>query len=84
MKLGQLGAAQVPVEVVLGSTSLSVDRLSAMGEGTIVELDAIAGEPVQLRAGGETVAYGEVVVIDENFGIRVTSLEGSGEADRGE
>jgi flagellar motor switch protein FliN/FliY len=84
MKLGHLGTAQVAVEVVLGGASLTVDELAALGEGTIVELATLAGEPVQLRAGGELVAYGEVVVIDENFGIRVTSLEGGREAAHGE
>ena len=47
--------------------------------GTIIELTSLAGEPVQLRAGGETIAWGEVVVIDENFGIRITSIQKSAE-----
>ena len=78
MKLGQIGAVRIPLEVVLGGTTVSVSQLETLGEGTIVELNALAGEPVMLRASGELVAYGEVVVIDENFGVRVTRLVDDG------
>ncbi|HUT66071.1 MAG TPA: FliM/FliN family flagellar motor switch protein, partial [Spirochaetota bacterium] len=44
------------------------------GEGTIVELDKLAGEPVDLLVNGKLIAKGEVVVIDENFGVRVTDI----------
>lgn len=74
MKLGKLGSVKVPLDVVLGSTERAVEDVAQIGEGTIIELDALAGEPVELRAGGALIAFGEVVVIDENFGIRVTGL----------
>jgi len=74
MKLGQIRDVRVPIEVVLGGATLSVEQLETLGEGTIIELTALAGEPVEVRAGGERVAHGEVVVIDENFGVRVTGL----------
>lgn len=45
-----------------------------MSSGSIVELDRLAGEPVDLLVNGRLVAKGEVVVIDENFGIRVTEI----------
>ena len=70
---------RVPVEVVLGGTELTAEQLAGLGEGTIVELTSIAGEPVELKATGETIARGEVVIIDENFGIRITSIVGTGE-----
>lgn len=82
MNTQALKGLKVPVEVVLGGNMLSVEELSLLGEGSIVELDAIAGEAVQFRAAGELVARGEVVVIDENFGIRITRLE-TGEAEDG-
>ncbi len=78
MKMGTMDDAMVRVQVVLGERSLSVRDLSTIAKGTIIELESIAGEPVDLVAAGEVVAKGEVVIIDENFGIRVTSL-----ADRG-
>ncbi len=74
MKLGRIGSVKVPLDVVLGSTEQPVEQVASIGEGTIIELDAIESEPVQLRAGGAIVAYGEVVVIDEHFGVRITSL----------
>lgn len=76
MKMGQIKNVRVPVEVVLGGNTVSVEELEKLGEGTIIELTKLAGEPVDVRAGGELVAYGEVVVIDENFGVRVTQLTG--------
>lgn len=80
MKLGQISEVRVPLQVVLGGASTTVDELARFGEGTIIELDKLAGEPVELHAGGELVAYGEVVVIDESFGIRLTGLAEDGEA----
>ncbi|MFW5826393.1 MAG: FliM/FliN family flagellar motor switch protein [bacterium] len=79
MKLGQIKDVRVPVEVVLGGNTVSVEQLGTLGEGTIIELTKLAGEPVDVRAGGELVGYGEVVVIDENFGVRVTQLVGDRE-----
>jgi flagellar motor switch protein FliN len=74
MKGSSLKDVRVPVEVVLGGTELTVEDLTRVGEGTIIELTKLAGETVELKAAGKTIALGEVVVIDENFGIRVTSI----------
>lgn len=75
MKTGNVNDAMVRLQVVLGERCLSVRDLGTVGEGSIVKQDAIAGEPVALLAEGQTVAWGEVVVLDENFGIRVTKLD---------
>jgi len=72
--VGSIKDVRVPVEVVLGGTSLRLEDFSSIGPGTIIELDSIAGEPVDLVAAGNTIAKGEVVVIDESFGIRVTEI----------
>jgi len=74
MKTGTIEDAMVLVQVVLGGRSLSVRDMSTIAKGSIIQLESIAGEPVELVAAGEVVAKGEVVVIDENFGIRVTEL----------
>lgn len=74
MKNDSIGKIMVPLEVVLGTKSLEVEKVATIQRGTIIELDSLAGEPVTLVASGEPVAKGEVVVIDENFGIRVTEL----------
>lgn len=65
---------KVPVEVVLGRTEKSILDVKGMGEGTIIELDKLAGEPVDIRINGTVLAKGEVVVIDENFGVRITEM----------
>lgn len=74
MKNASLKEVKVPVQVVLGETDLTMEEMAGLGTGSIIELRSLAGEPVELRAAGEKIAEGEVVVIDENFGIRITSI----------
>lgn len=66
----------VPLQVTvqLGKTRMSIKEILELGEGSIVELDKLAGEPVDLLVNGKLVAKGEVVVIDENFGFRVKDI----------
>lgn len=65
---------KVPLEVILGTTEATIEDVSKISIGSILELTSYAGEPVTLRAAGEAIAKGEVVVIDENFGLRVTEV----------
>ena len=68
------------MEVVIGEASHTLEDVARLGPGTIIELNTLAGEPVSLRISGREIAKGEVVVIDENFGIRVTeTVDGSSE-----
>lgn len=62
------------VTVELGRSSLSVEEVLALGPGSVVELDKLAGEPVDVLVNGRLIARGEVVVVDENFGVRVTEI----------
>lgn len=66
----------VPLEVTveLGRTSKTIKEILEISPGTIVELDKMAGEPVDILVNGKLVAKGEVVVIDENFGVRITEI----------
>ncbi len=66
----------VPVEisVELGKTNKSLSDLLKMGEGYIMELDKMAGEPVDVLVNGRLVAKASVVVVDENFGVRITNI----------
>jgi flagellar motor switch protein FliN/FliY len=64
----------LPISIELGRTSMSIQEILNLGPGSVVELNKLAGEPVDLLVNNKIVARGEVVVIDENFGIRVTSL----------
>jgi flagellar motor switch protein FliN/FliY len=65
---------QLQVSVELGRTSMKVKDVLGLGPGSIVELDKHAGEPVEVVVNNKTVARGEVVVIDENFGVRITEI----------
>ena len=60
--------------VELGRTKRTIKYILSMGEGTVLELDKLAGEPVDILVNGKLIARGEVVVIDENFGVRVTEI----------
>ena len=66
----------VPLEVTveLGRTSKSIQEILDFTPGTIIELNKIAGEPIDILVNGKYVAKGEVVVIEENFGVRITDI----------
>lgn len=70
---------QVQVAVELGRARLQVRDVLALGPGSVVELDKHAGEPVEVVVNNKTIARGEVVVIDENFGVRITEIINSSE-----
>jgi flagellar motor switch protein FliN/FliY len=73
----------VPVElaVEIGRTQMTIGETLALGPGSIVTLNRLAGEPVDLLVNGTPIARGEVVVIDEEFGLRITEVvPGSGAA----
>lgn len=72
MKLGNMQNIGVETRVELGRKFLDLKELGSLGTGSIIALDRLAGEPVDFLVAGELVAKGEVVVIDENFGIRLT------------
>lgn len=74
MKLARIQDVKVPVKVVLGEAELSLEEIAALTVGSIVELKKLAGQPVDFVAAGEVIAQGEVVVIEENFGIRLTRM----------
>lgn len=65
---------ELDVSIELGKANLSIKRILDLAPGAIIELDRMAGEPVDLVVNGKVVAKGEVVVVDENFGIRIVSL----------
>ncbi|MCG0278146.1 MAG: flagellar motor switch phosphatase FliY [Thermanaeromonas sp.] len=62
------------IEVVLGSTTKSIKEILSLGPGSIVELDKMADEPVEILVNGTLIAWGEVVVVNENFGVRITNI----------
>ncbi|MEV6600669.1 flagellar motor switch protein FliN [Actinoplanes sp. NPDC051346] len=79
--LDMLHDVEMEVSAELGRTRMSVRELLSLIPGAIVELDRAAGSPADLLVNGRLIARGEVVVVDENFGIRITEIlnPGSGE-----
>lgn len=65
---------KLKLTVELGRAELPIKRVLELTRGSIVELDKIAGEPVELFANGKLIARGEVVVIEDNFGLRITNI----------
>ena len=62
------------ISVVLGRTKKSIKEILELGTGSLIELDKLAEEPVEILVNGKKIAFGEVVVVDENFGVRITSI----------
>ena len=64
----------VHLAVELGRTKIAIRDLLQLAQGSVVELDALAGEPMDILVNGCLIAQGEVVVVNEKFGIRVTDI----------
>jgi len=69
-----LSMAEIKVTAELGSTVMIIKQLREVGKGTVIELDKLAGDLVDVKANGVLVAKGEVVVINDNFGVRITEI----------
>ena len=72
--IGLIKDVPLEVTVVLGRTTKSISEILEFSPGTIIELDRIAGEPIDVLVNGKFVAKGEVVVIEESFGVRITEI----------
>jgi flagellar motor switch protein FliN/FliY len=72
-----VGDIPVEITVELGRAHKRISEILEFGQGTVVELDKLVGEPLNIYANGKYIAKGEVVVIDDNFGVRVTEIESS-------
>jgi len=64
----------VTISMEIGRTKISIRNLLKLNQGSVVELDRLAGEPLDVRVNGTLVAHGEVVVVNEKFGIRLTDV----------
>lgn len=65
---------KLQLTVELGRTEMPIKKILELTRGSIIELDKVAGEPVELYASGKMIAKGEVVVIEDNFGLRIISI----------
>jgi flagellar motor switch protein FliN/FliY len=75
-KIEQRALGDIPVQatVELGQTELSLKEILELSEGSIIELSRLAGEPLDLKVGGQLIAQGEVVAIDDYYGLRITNV----------
>jgi len=66
----------IPVEITvqLGSSRMLIKELLQLGQGSVVELEKLAGEPMEILANNRLIAKGEVVVVNEKFGVRLTDI----------
>ena len=69
-----LGDIPIEVNVELGRTHMSLKDVIDLKEGSIVELNRLAGEPLDLKVSGQLVAQGEVIAVDDYYGIRITNV----------
>lgn len=74
----------VPVAIELGRTRMSVQDVLSLGRGSVIQLDRLAGEPIDVFVGDRRFAEGEVVVVGEQFGVRITRILNSAQRDEGE
>ena len=72
--LGRLMDVRLQLTVELGQTRLPIRDLLQLQPGAVLALDAVAGEPVNLLANGTVIAKGEIVVVNDKFGLRLTEL----------
>lgn len=64
----------VKVTVELGTTKMQIREILQLGQGSVVELEKLAGEPMEVLINGRLIARGEVVVVNEKFGVRLTDI----------
>ncbi len=73
-KLNLLKDVQIPLSVEIGQTELAVREILDLDRGSIVVLDKESEEPMDIRVNGRLIARGEIVVVKENFGVRITEI----------
>jgi flagellar motor switch protein FliN/FliY len=64
----------LPVSIELGRTSMTVQEILRLGRGSVIQLERLAGEPIDIYVGDRRFAEGEVVVLGEHFGVRITRI----------
>ncbi len=72
--IGMLLDLALPVSIELGRTSMTVQEILRLGRGSVIQLDRLAGEPIDIYVGDRRFAEGEVVVLGEHFGVRITRI----------
>lgn len=74
ISLSMLLDLSLPISIELGRTSMTVQEILRLGRGSVIQLDRLAGEPIDIYVGDRRFAEGEVVVLGEVFGVRITRV----------
>lgn len=72
--MATVGGIPIRLSVELGSVHMTIEQLLSLSQGAVIELDSAPGEPMDIMVNGYLIARGEAVVLDDKFGIRITSI----------
>ena len=67
---------ELNVSVILGRTKMALKDIFELGKGSLIELDTFENQEVEIYVNGRKIGYGQIVVIDQNFGVRITNILG--------
>ena len=70
---------ELNVNVILGRTKMALKDVFELGKGSLIELDTFENQEVEIYVNGRKIGYGQIVVIDQNFGVRITNILGEDE-----
>ena len=70
---------ELNVSVILGRTKMALKDIFELGKGSLIELDTFENQEVEIYVNGRRIGYGQIVVIDQNFGVRITNILGEDE-----
>ena len=70
---------ELNVSVILGRTKMALKDIFELGKGSLIELDTFENQAVEIYVNGRKIGYGQIVVIDQNFGVRITNILGEDE-----
>ena len=77
--LARLLDIELIVSVILGRTKMALKDIFELGKGSLIELDTFENQEVEIYVNGRKIGYGQIVVIDQNFGVRITNILGEDE-----
>ena len=77
--LARLLDIELNVSVILGRTKMALKDIFELGKGSLIELDTFENQEVEIYVNGRKIGYGQIVVIDQNFGVRITNILGEDE-----
>lgn len=78
-KLDRILDIELKVDVILGRTKMSLKDIFELAKGSLIELDTFENQEVEIFVNGRQIGYGQVVIVEQNFGVKITSILGEEE-----